>query len=490
MFLFLYITKSRTHIYMCLHDLGYMSKILEDRFYVFFDGAPYGDLYDFLADSNNYNKLPNYENTPLCFRVVDARLYSETQRLKLLDLLHEKGFNMNVKWHDARHNKIYPLLSYILGLNTIPPQFIQKLVHQVVGYGVDVNAGDHLQQTPLIYAIEFLEEDILRDVLGLLLANHADPEVCNVAGESALRFASVNNKHESCKILLEYGVDEIGINEKWRDPIIDSCVSLANQEKCVGENIVDVWARYSKLGLPTYFQNHPGLTLFADTVARLNFKMSHAVLKNMSDVNAMNKTNKLGTPLILLLHKRAFEPRISEEREKFRVYDDQLETLVLYALSRGADVTVRDQYGFTMLFLAVINKMPRAVHQILSMYKANINDVSLDQRVEKKLRGISPLEFILGNGCLKDVNRQIAGMLWYNGAVLNFDTFRPRRTLGLLDIEQKMLMHMLTEREKWMREYHAQAKESTDPRLSETEVLARRQVYDNDDLRGMIERFL
>ena len=484
---------------MCLHELGYMSETLAQKFFecatgedfdVFFNGARYEDVYDFLADSSNYNNLPNYENTGLCFRVIDWIPYTETQRLELLDLLHEKGFNMNVKRYDVSPTRIRPLLNYTLKLKTVPPAFIQKLVHQMVGYGVNVNAEDHYQQTPLIYAIKFLEGDILHDVLGLLLANHADPEVCTHGGESALRFASIRDKHEACKILLEYGVDEIGINEKWRNPIIDSCVTLANQEKCVGENIVDVWARYSKLGFPTYFQNHPGLMLFTDTVARMNFKMSYAVLQNMSDINAMNKTDNPGTPLILLLHERNFTRKTKEVREKFRAYDKELETLVLYALSRGADVTVRDQFGLTTLFLAVLSKMPRAVHKILSMYRKNINDASFDERLGTELRGLSPLEFIFHNNFMvNSVYRQIAGMLWYNGAFLNFDTFRPG-PLGLKKNEQNMLMHMLTEREKWMREYHVQAQESTDPRLSEKEVLARRQVYDNDDLRGMIERFL
>ena len=458
----------------------------------FITWGKYEDLHIFLADSSNYSMQPNWKNTPVCHLVIQSFAYSEAQTQNLIHVAHQQGFNLNVKFYVQAKINEFPLLNFVMAHKSWSSKFREKLVHQLVDYGVDVNASDSYRRTALMECAEFMEGESAIEVMQFLLERGANPNVFEVKGKSVLRIVAVKNKPALCKILLEYGVDESAKNKIWKHRIIDELIFLSNKEKIVAENIIPVWARHSKMGLPNYLENKPDELLISETVNEFNVNMTRALLMHMSDINAKHKIKS--SPLMILFHRRHFySPAPPAKREKFRGFNVELENLVLLALNRGASVKTKDRYGLTPLFLAVMNNMPEAVYAILCRYDKNINYICDNPSMHKRYR-VTPFQYNLREG-LEDENRlRIAGMLWYHGAFLNFDTFRfpttPRDRFFLDSIDQNFLVHMLKQRDNWMDEYHTQAQESTDPRLSEKEVLARRQVYDNKDLREMIKNFM
>jgi len=456
----------------------------------------YERLRNYLADSSNYKNFENWDQTNLCCDILLRKYLTEAEIQELLDLLYQQGFNLNLKFHRVSDNDQVPVLNLVMLITKFSLEFREKLVHQLVGYGVDVNDTDSGGETPLMCCAFMLEGDCAINVMHLLLAQGANPNVLDKKGKSVLRVTTLHDKPELCQVLLEHGVDEDSKNEIRRRSIIDEIIMLSNEGQTNGENIIPVWAQYSKMGLPSLFDYKPCLYL-DNAVAHYNSNMVRTLLPLVSDINAVDQHGR--TALIILLHQKHFVRVLPANRKRYENFCDNLKDLILLALNHGAGVTKKDNNGFTILFLAVMNNMPEVVHAILSKYSGNINHIS-NYQGSAKYR-LTALEYNLRE-CLyerslsqKNKRRHIAGMLWHDGAFLNFDTFRfptttPECTL-VTDRDRELLVHMLKERERWMDAYYARAQESVRSPEARTEDLARiRALDDMPEIRKMIRDFI
>jgi ankyrin repeat protein len=445
---------------------------------------PYERLRNYLADSSNYNKFENWDQTNLFCDILVRKYLREAEIQELLDLLYQQGFNLNLKFHRVSDDSQVPVLNLVMLITKFSFEFREKLVHQLVGYGVDVNDTDSDGETPLMCCAFTLEGDCAINVMHLLLAQGANPNVLDNKGKSVLRVTTLHDKPALCQVLLEHGVDEDSKNEIRHCSIIDEIIMLSNEGQTNGANIIPVWAQYSKMGLPSLFDYKPYLYL-DNAVAHYNSNMVRTLLPLVSDIKAEDEHGR--TALIILLHQKHFTRVLPENKKRYENFCENLEDLILLALKHGASVTKKDNNGFTILFLAVMNNMPGVVHAILSKYSGNINHIS-NYQGDAKYR-VTALEYNL-RACLyeryfrhKNMRRHIAGMLWHGGAFLNFDTFRfPTTTPECMLVgnrDRELLVHMLKERERWMDAYYTRAQESV-----------RRVLEDMPEICNMIRDFI
>jgi len=467
---------------------------MNSELYYIVQRKTFQSLCDYLADSNNYNKFENWNQTNL-WEQFFHRNFSESEIIDLLDLLYKQGFNMNLKFHRPTTGEQFPILNVAMSLTKFSLKFRERLVHQIVDFGVNVNDTDSRGETPLICCAFELKGFSASLVMHLLLTHGADPNVVDNKGKSALRVTILHDNPVACRVLLERGVDEESKNEFRKNSIRDEMIMLSNDGLINGENIIPIWAKYSKIGLASCFEFTQNLYL-DNAVFRYNSKMVRILLPLVSDINAVDGNDR--TALMVLLHEKIFRPVLHENKKKHDQFIENLKDLILLALEVGADVKKKDNNGFTILFLAVMNNMPEVVHAILSRYVGNINYISNFEDTPQY--NVTALEYNLRecfketDNTQKDKRRHISGMLWHYGAFLNLNIFTSPTTAGnficMTDEDRQLLIHMLNARERWMHEYYTKAKESVRIPKAPQDDLFRVEALGIKELRQMIKDFI
>ena len=310
-----------------------------------------------------------------------------------LALLEDDNINVNLKNKDgytALHKASF--LGNLLRMLAV----VKKLIER----GADVNAQDKDGRTALMIACQ--ETTKYADVaLALLEDDNIKVDLVDEYGKTALDYASENRMTEVVKKLIERRADVNIQDENGDTALIGACkknrvnVALAllehpyievnlmnnNGETALGwafkNGLLEVVKKLIKRGADTNKQNDQGETMLMKSIFRKHTNVALALLED-DNIKVNLVTNKGETAL-----HRASEKGMLE--------------VVMELITKGADVNVQDEYGFTALIVACANK-----HADVALALLERKDIEVD--LEDK-DGDTALDYASKNGTTEVVER-------------------------------------------------------------------------------------
>ncbi|QTF48925.1 putative ankyrin repeat protein [Acanthamoeba polyphaga mimivirus] len=288
----------------------------------------------------------------------------ETPFTKLLDLY------IGIKGQSETINKIIDLfLAREIDCNSgiIPPLLklakyssefnMTDIVTKLVKYGADVNVTDSNNNTALLLATKTGKGNNMY-FINLLLDLGANVNIQNMQKDTCLMSAIELNNFEMIKLFLEHGADINVINKSG-----DSCLlKMFCHNRIQNQNDVEIIKLLIKYG------------------ANVNFVNKYTVLSQAIDI-----TSNFGPEVVELLLENGADPNyiynnetvlleILEENKKITSNNDLLYISIL--LKYGANPNILDKHGNNTVLLAIKNKFPLEIINLLIDNSADINVIN------------------------------------------------------------------------------------------------------------------
>ncbi|KAK7947066.1 uncharacterized protein PG986_011387 [Apiospora aurea] len=326
----------------------------------------------------------------------------------ILQNTEARNFAMQVlEFYSGRAKyRIFPRAGSIQALHTIATFGLEELLDRFPGAASDIEAEDGCGWYPIDFAVRFEQGDMVKWLLshGIVLepesaGSSADtnkeitqPPKCHL---SLVSEAASYSRSEIVSILIAAGVDKEG-----RD---------GNEEvawhHAARHGDLDTAEVLVKSGANPNTRNKVGRTPLIEAAAWADIKMLQRLLNCGADVNmqdyegmtalhilAVHTKDNTATEKISLLcdHGADIEKQNSESRTPLLIAAGLDNTVVFEALlSKGADLTARDQFGSNILHLTSAG----GSHQVLKLLLADRNAGKTglrDLAVQKDGRGTSP----------------------------------------------------------------------------------------------------
>jgi ankyrin repeat protein len=305
----------------------------------------------------------------------------------------------------------------------------------LLSYGADANATDVFSRTPLHYAASTGNIEVAR----VLLTNKADVNAKNrFYSSTALHLAALSGNTNMAKLLIENGAD-VNAQDAFGAPL--NMAGSRDMVKLLLDNKADVGMKNSDGFTPLHLANketaqillahganlestgYEGRTPLHQVAMRNENDMVEWFCSKGANVNALDTKGQ--APLIIALSTQGYNIDKKTRMETVRILlnygadlscrDQKGWTLLHYSiresntdlvdllLKRGMDINAKDKYGYTPLHWAVSNKNKKMVELLVS-HGADIN--------ARNLQGNTPLYDTWGGS---DVDVQIANILKSRG---------------------------------------------------------------------------
>jgi ankyrin repeat protein len=342
--------------FSCLHGMESNAAL--------FDAVSKADadrVQELLAQGVDPNIQDKADNAPLA-HAAWQEISTEDQKIandKIIATLLKAGADPN----RANKNKQSPLM-HAVARNKI------NIVKLLLDSGADVDAQDNTGGTPLLYAAyqDFLdskhqEKVINNEIVKILLAAGANPNLLTVDQDSPIMWAVTRGKADTAKLLLEHKA-AVNIKTRWERTPLSEAISVRPR------NLVEIATLLLQHGADVNMQSRDAtplhqvleLSSFSPAAKKETIELVQLLLAAGADPNLQNKEKR--TPLHIAVDKQ--------------IWDQALESysipLITSLINAGADPSIPGKFPGSWFY-----QTPLALY--LAKYKVYRHGTKEDARI-------------------------------------------------------------------------------------------------------------
>ena len=204
-------------------------------------------------------------------------------------------------------------------------------VKELIECKIDVNVLDENHFTPLHWAALNGHSEIVR----LLLANGSDITLKTRMGRNSLHLAAINGQDEIVKLLIDNGINVDVLDNQGNSPLH---IAAVNGNTPIANLLIMKGAELELQGLNRW-------TPFLCATYYKNIDVARMLLKQGANINAVDKCGRTALHLVIKYWSWSHGQNL----------DNSCRELLKLLVDKGADLTIRDKKGISVLDLCKEN---------------------------------------------------------------------------------------------------------------------------------------